>query len=181
MLLGFLSQFAAPFLTCLVLAVGVASTAIAVAARRGDDGRRRLRLAARVLAVGAALVVVIATNAPDSWPPSFSGDGDLVLSLGRGGLREWRVLLEEPDSLAAVLLVANVLLYVPLGFFARIGWQRTLPVLLCAALLSALVEALQWQALGRVGSTDDFLLNFAGALVGLILALPMTKHLSRRR
>lgn len=168
---GFRSQFQGPLLAAAAVALVAVMAAVSVAVRRRPEGRRSLGAACRVLAVGAGAVVVLATAAPDTWPPMLASDGDLVIEPGEGGLGEWQVLLEQPNSLAAVLLVANVLLYLPLGFFARLGWHRSLPVLAGAAALSAAVETLQWQALGRVASTDDFLLNVGGAAVGLLLAL----------
>lgn len=178
-MLGFRSQFEGPFLASVGLALFVLAAAVALGVRGRADGAANRRQVARLLAFGAGLVIVVATAVPDRWPPVINSGGDLALSIGRGGLSDWRVLLDQPDSLAAVLLVANVLLYVPLGLLALFGWQRPLLVLPTAAALSIVIEVAQWQALGRVGSTDDFLLNMTGAVVGLVLALTVrsaTRH-----
>lgn len=133
-------------------------------------GRRATKPAAQVLAIGSGVVIAIATALPQDWPPLW-GRGDLALDIGSGGLSDWRVLVEDPNSLAAVLLVANVLLYVPLAFFWITGWSgRTALVLLGCLLLSVSVELAQLAVLEGVASIDDVLLNAAGAIAGAILA-----------
>lgn len=176
---GFRSQFHGPLIAACIVAAGAVLAALLLFARRRSERRPGMRQSFRVLAVGAAAVVVLATATPDAWPPLVRPDGDLVLQPGRGGLSEWRVLLQQPDSLAAVLLVANIALYVPLGFAARLGWQRTRPVLAAILTLSISVEVLQWRVLGRVGSTDDVLLNVAGGALGVLLACVVAAPESR--
>lgn len=121
-----------------------------------------------MLALGSAIVVVIATALPRDWPPRFA-PGDLALELGRGGLSDWRVLYEHPDSLSAVLLLANVLLYIPLAIFGVVGWPRHgfLVWAGCVA-LSLGVESAQLLFLDGVASTDDVILNVGGATVGAV-------------
>jgi hypothetical protein len=122
-----------------------------------------------VLAFGSLVVVVIATALPRHWPPHL-GRGDLVLELGRGGLSDWRVLYEDPNSLSAVLLLANVLLYIPLGFFGVVGWPRWTPAIWLGCLaVSLLVELAQRVFLDGVASLDDVLLNIGGATIGVVL------------
>lgn len=180
-LFGIWSQFQGPILAAALVA-GVTVMAVALmAARRRAVRRRGPGAACRVLAVGAAVLVVVCTASPATWPPVLATDGDLVLGLGQGGLGEWRVLFEQPSSLAAVLLVANVLIYVPLGFFGRLGWRRSLPVLAGAAALSSAIEVVQWGGLGRVASTDDFLLNVGGAALGVLLAAVTAARAAPRR
>jgi VanZ family protein len=113
---------------------------------------------------------------PRDWPPHF-GPGDLVLELGRGGLSDWRVLYENPNSLSAVLLVANVLLYIPLATFGVLGWpRRTLSVFAGCLLLSLLVELAQRAFLDGISSLDDVLLNAGGALIGAILGAGLVRR-----
>jgi hypothetical protein len=173
-MLGFRSQFHGPFVVAVAVMCLAILAALVLLARERSHGRPGHRPAARALAAGAAGVVLVATAAPHSWPPQLHPDGDLVLQLGGGGL----AVLAEPGSLAAVLLVANVLLYVPLGFTARLAWPRTLPVLAGIVGLSVLIEVVQWQWLGRVACTDDVVLNAAGGVMGIMLAASV---LARRR
>jgi hypothetical protein len=135
----------------------------------------------RVLAVGSAMVIGAAMGLPLSWPPRWEGLGDLVLQPGRGGLSDWRVLFDARESLAALLLVANVLLYIPLSLFATFAWPtaRSRILLGCLA-LSLLVELVQLILLARVASVDDVLLNMAGAVIGYLVALGLLRYQKHR-
>lgn len=135
-----------------------------------------------MLAVGSAIVVVIATALPRHWPPRFA-PGDLELELGRGGLAAWRVLYENPNSLSAVLLLANVLLYIPLGVFAVVGWPRHgFVVWMGCVALSLGVELAQLVLLDGVASTDDVILNVGGATLGTLAgAVIVARGRARRR
>jgi glycopeptide antibiotics resistance protein len=75
--------------------------------------------------------------------------------------------------LALFDIVANVLLFVPFGYFLvralpRRSWPRTLAL---AAALSASVEWFQVYSHHRMPSTTDILTNVLGAGLGLLLAL----------
>lgn len=137
--------------------------AAGIASRKGSRERGR-RLAARILAGGSALVVVLATAVGPIDP-----DGDLVLRPGGAGLGDLDQILADPNSLAGVLLVSNVLLYLPVTLFGRLGWpEHPGRVLLFALLLAISIETAQFLWLGRVASTDDVLLNFLGATIGFL-------------
>lgn len=75
--------------------------------------------------------------------------------------------------------IANILLYLPLGFFfvlsvARQRQQAVLPVaVLCGALLSLSVELTRSYDAGRVTSFSDFYTNTLGTLLGGLAALPL--------
>lgn len=168
-MLGLWSQFDFSLWLAGLLALGAVLAAIATAIWRMTAGRQAVAPAARVLAVGTTLVVVVSTGLPHGWPPVWAF-GDLVLQPGRGGLAEWRVLVDSPDSLAAVLLLSNVALYVPVGLFGVLGWPaRRRSVLLACVALSLGIELVQLAALDRVASTDDVLLNMAGSVLGVLL------------
>jgi glycopeptide antibiotics resistance protein len=64
-----------------------------------------------------------------------------------------------------VQVVGNLLVFAALGFFLPIRYPvGLLSILLIAAAGSTLIETLQYVlALGRVSSTDDVLVNTAGA------------------
>jgi VanZ family protein len=69
-------------------------------------------------------------------------------------------------------IVANVLAYLPLGFFVALLPPRATPALraaiaaLAGAVLSAAMETLQWFLPARSASTTDLVANAAGALAG---------------
>jgi hypothetical protein len=178
---GLWSQFAFSLRISLLVAMATAVTAGVVAIRRRRARRPVLAPTSRVLAVGCAMVVVTAMSLPHTWPPQWEGIGDLVLAPGRGGLSDWRVLIEEPNSLAAVLLVANVLLYIPLSLFSTLAWPGIGgPVLLGCLALSLLVELVQLVLLGRVASVDDVLLNMAGAVIGHAIGVGLLRYRDHR-
>jgi hypothetical protein len=175
-MLGLWSNFEAPLQLASTVAFVTVATIAFVALRRRRIGVSWEEVA-RIGLVGSVLVVLLATALPRAWPPG--GAGDLVLLPGRGGLADWRVLLEAPSSLAAVLLALNVVLYLPVGLFAGIlRPDRPGRVLGGAIGLSVLVEAWQLGVIGRVASTDDVLLNASGAAIGLGLARWMTSRRS---
>jgi glycopeptide antibiotics resistance protein len=64
----------------------------------------------------------------------------------------------------------NLLAFVPVGILGvRLGW-RPGSILLVAAGLSGVTEVLQLFSTTRFPSTTDFILNTAGALIGLMIA-----------
>jgi len=135
----------------------------------------------RVIAVGSAFSIVAATAVPYTWPPVRYGLGDLVLVPGRGGMGDLAQILAAPGSLAAILLAANVLLYIPLTLAAAVGWpQRSATILLAALLLSLSVETVQYLVLERVAATDDVILNMTGAVMGLAAGIAIRNQLSER-
>ncbi|WP_199424752.1 VanZ family protein [Actinotalea solisilvae] len=80
---------------------------------------------------------------------------------------EWAV-----PTLGAVEVMANVVLFVPVALLAGVLTRRPLVVLLAASGASLLLEVLQAFAtgLGRSCSTNDWLANTLGALLGTVLA-----------
>jgi hypothetical protein len=169
---GLLSQFG--FNLALAAAVVVLSGAAAsiVAVRRRREGRPRWPAVARVLTAGAVPLILVTTALPNGWPIRWVPGGDLVLEPGTGGLRTWATDLSEfPQTLASILLVANVALYVPLAFFAVIGWGGRYRgrILLGCLVLSLTVELVQYAGLEGVAATDDVLLNMLGAVSGYLL------------
>jgi len=148
---------------------------------RSRDARQATKHVSRVLAVGAVFVIFVATGLPRDWPLHWGG-GDLKLRLGQGGLGEWRHIINEPNSLAALLIILNVVLYIPLAFFATLGWRRNVLAVLAACLLVSLgVEFAQLVALNGVAATDDVLLNFSGAVGGTIIGVIAVRRPQRPR
>lgn len=158
-----------------LLALGVVVTAV-ISWRSRAAGRS----AARGLAAVSLLAILAATVTPQSWPPERDGWGDLVVAPGGDSLGRLEVLHADPNSLAAVLVVLNVALFVPLAGFAVLGWGRPWTVLLVAVAVSMGIETVQLVALSRVAATDDVILNLAGAVLGIGLGRVIA-HAARRR
>jgi VanZ family protein len=72
-------------------------------------------------------------------------------------------------------LVANILLYIPFGFFGvrAFGRWAALPILLAAAALAAGVELGQFHDQGRVTSMGDVYADTIGGGVGVIVAMAL--------
>nr|WP_281387175.1 VanZ family protein [Jiangella mangrovi] len=87
--------------------------------------------------------------------------------LDAGCAVEWSV-----PTLGAVELMANVVLFAPLVLLAGVLTRRPVAALLAASALSALIELVQAlvPALGRSCSTNDWLSNTLGAVLGAALA-----------
>lgn len=135
---------------------------------------RSVGRALEVLGLGSVLVAVCATTLPDTWA-GWEGFGDVVWRPGGDTLGRLGEVVRRPDSLAAWLLVGNVLLYVPGLFLLALVW-RPRAAFLTGVTASLVAEALQFAALSRVASVDDLILNAAGAGVGVLLALSLRRH-----
>jgi VanZ family protein len=175
---GLLSQFGDSVGAVLVVMSVSAVVAAVVAIRRARSGYKWLSPVARILTAGSALVVAAATATPFS--SGFSPDGDLVLAPGGAGLGDLDQIVADPTSLAAILLLSNILLYVPLAFFAAISFhpRRHLALVVCLA-LSLAAETTQYLLLERVAATDDLILNMVGSLIGYALASMLFRRSSR--
>jgi hypothetical protein len=177
---GFVSYYALSVKLAFYIAL-IFSVIAAVIILRSRDARQATKHVSRVLAVGSVLVIFVATGLPRDWPLHWGG-GDLRLALGEGGLGDWRHLIDEPNSLAALLIVLNFVLYIPLAFFATLGWRRHPGRVLLACLVVSLgVELAQLYVLDGICATDDVLLNFAGAIAGTILGMIAVRHPARSR
>ncbi|WP_315092928.1 VanZ family protein [uncultured Cellulomonas sp.] len=76
-------------------------------------------------------------------------------------------------TLGAVELMVNVILFAPVALLAGVLTRRPVAALLGASAASLVVEAVQAfvTVLGRSCSTDDWLSNTLGALLGALLAV----------
>jgi drug/metabolite transporter superfamily protein YnfA len=176
---GLVSYYAFSLKLAFYIAV-VTSVAAALVILRSRDARHAIKPVSRVLAVGWVLVIAVATGFPRDWPPDW-GAGDLELIPGTGGLSNWRDVIREPNTLDSLLIVLNVVLYVPLAFFLTLAWpQRPGRVLAACVGLSLVVEIAQLVVLDGVAAVDDVFLNMAGAVVGVVLGLAVSRRPSRR-
>jgi hypothetical protein len=167
------SSFREALLALLVLGV-LGSVVAVVRARRASSGHR-VRAGARILTGSAVLGVVLATAMPRSWPPVWQTDGDLVLTPGRDTLGRLGQIFSS-GGIEDLLVLGNVAIYVPLGFFMTVAGARPFRAMFAAGALSAAVESLQMLGLGRVASIDDWLLNIIGAALGVATAKAMTSR-----
>ncbi len=112
-------------------------------------------LATRVLLGLSAITVVLVTLVPTRR------------ALLVGCTIEW-----ELPQLGAVESMANMILFVPVALLAGILIRRPVVALLIASGASMVIETVQAlvPALGRSCSTNDWLYNSLGALLGALLA-----------
>jgi glycopeptide antibiotics resistance protein len=121
-----------------------------------DDAADRSRALHRLATAGAVLAIVAATAAWDfldhphwykvSWVPFATG------------------LVRPLDMLA------NIALYVPLGFLLSFKRRRLLATLAIACALSMAMEFTQVWSHSRFPSATDVLLNLVGSYLGVRLA-----------
>jgi hypothetical protein len=157
----------------------IALIVAAIAASVAPEGERMRRFA-RVSCAGAAACAAAATTT------GLGDGGGFVWGLGDGGLNQWSDDLRRfPDTIQSVLLVGNVVLYIPLGLFAAVGWPERRVLLLGVALgVPIVIEALQAVFLRGVGSLDDVVLNVIGVLGGWLIGTAIvlrTRALTRNR
>jgi VanZ family protein len=129
----------------------------------------------RLIALAALGILVITL-----WPASGLGGTriDLVPLSDFWAEDPYRTSNLMPAIIAAI---ANVLLFIPLGFLVGIRWRsfdRWTTVLALGIGLSLSIETVQFGLGGHDSSVDDVLLNAVGAVSGHGL-LRMLRHWSR--
>jgi glycopeptide antibiotics resistance protein len=126
------------------------------------------------------LLLTAATVAVLTLPPGLEGHRVVELVPFQDIRRNLRELPSSDTQFWA--MVANVLLFVPVGAFAPLRFPRLdrLPrVLLLCAGVSAGIEAFQFVVGSHSTATDDILLNTLGGLLGF-LAMRMARAGLRR-
>ena len=86
--------------------------------------------------------------------------------------------LNQPRALAGEFVslprddeqVANIFLYLPIGFFGRFVWRKLVPTVLFGFALTAGIETMQIFVAGRAGSVTDIRNNTIGAIAGGLAA-----------
>jgi hypothetical protein len=177
---GLWSQFGPNVLLTVAIVVGSVSAATVLALRQRRHGEPVLRPVARLLAWCSVAVIIAATL---GFRGMDGGDGNWVLGLGDGGLR-WGIedLGIFPHTVQSILLVGNIILYVPLGLFGAFGTPdgRRGRVFLACAGVSLAIELLQANVLGGQGATDDVVLNLLGLTIGWVLGLAVIRFTGLR-
>lgn len=140
-----------------------------------------LDLAARraAAALFAVFVLVVAIIVFWPGPPDPGGQSGLELFLRdqhRSGLPGW-------IDFNLVQNLANVVMFLPIGFLGALAaGRRHYLVVVLAGVGSGLIELTQLLLLpGRVASLEDVGANTAGALLGLLLAVPTLRRRRKRR
>jgi glycopeptide antibiotics resistance protein len=128
---------------------------------------RRLQVVSAVLLVTFGLVVAIITF----WPGPPAPDGQRALK--HFLLQAYNRGLPRLISFDRIEFSANVLMFMPIGFFgalalARVRWL-ILPAAVCASAVIEIVQAVRMPE--RVGTPNDVIANSLGALLGYLLAL----------
>jgi VanZ family protein len=138
-----------------------------------------------LLAVAAATFIIVYGSL---YPFAFSDRGGLDAAV-QGLLATWRTVRSSRGD-----LIANVLLYMPFGFFAALSVGRRgafVPIAVAAAaglVLSGAIEIAQFYDAGRDSQMTDVYANTGGALLGAIAAgivaragrLPLIGEIERR-
>jgi VanZ family protein len=133
----------------------------------------RSRNCAIVTAI-AAIVIVYGSLYPFDFSLPASGPGPFATLLN-----SWANRPSRGDFLA------NILLYMPLGFFGtlsfsqRVGFWRRLPVVVAGgALLSLTMELTQYYDVGRDTEATDLYANTIGTFIGASAAMLFSNRLS---
>ena len=144
----------------IVYAACAAAVVAALPSLRQRRWARAVRVAGAVLLVGGILTVLSTTLRGSSAPT-----GRVNLVPGASFVE----LFSADYRNAAENVVGNVLLFLPLGFFATIVFGRRLTqVTLAAAALSTCIELTQLALGERWVDIDDVILNTGGAFVGAL-------------
>lgn len=119
-------------------------------------------------AVAVALVygLMLATV---GWWPTHVDSGLALADLSVVRVAAHLVAVQPVQVVAATEVLANVLLFLPVGVFIALGWRRAiaLDAVLVAAVISLAIETVQWLApIDRTASIMDLLANAAGGLLG---------------
>ncbi len=138
---------------------------------------RWLRLTAIVLLVGFCLAVGVITFWPG--PPDPDGQRALQAFLTRAH-RSGRLPLWV--TFGKIEFGANIVMFVPIGFFGALALPRLRWLIVPAAVVgSVCIEWLQAARLpDRFGTVRDVVANGIGALVGFLLAAAVLSMLMRR-
>lgn len=141
-----------------------------------EPALRRLRVLSAIALATFALIIAVITLWPG--PPSPDGQSRLREFLRAGqayGIPYWL-------TFDLVEFVANVVMFMPIGFFGALVLTRhRWLIVLAAAAGSAGIETIQAMALPlRYGTVRDVVSNTLGALLGYLLAAAIVAVLHTR-
>ncbi|MEU8132814.1 VanZ family protein [Streptodolium elevatio] len=154
------------------LVAGACVLGVRLRVRQGRDPAEALRFTAAEAGIAAGTL-------PWVWMILTPAYGERAVSAVP--LRDLAATLTSTPVDAFVQVGANLVVFVPLGFFLPMRWPGFAGVprmALLGAVVSGLLETGQYVLdMGRVSSVDDVLMNTAGAAVGAYLA---RVHVARR-
>lgn len=79
-------------------------------------------------------------------------------------------------------ILGNIILFVPLGFFAYIIFKgNKIKTLLFCLATTLSVEIVQLMLPARLCDVDDLITNFAGSYIGLILAIKFVSYINKKK
>lgn len=142
----------------------------------GEPALRRLRVVSAVLLIAFCVAVAVITFWPG--PPDPDGQHALKVFLLRAhmnGLPLW-------ITFGKIEFGANIVMFLPIGFFGALALPRFRWLVVPAALLaSVVIEVVQAARLpDRFGTPRDVVANGLGALGGYLLAILLLAVLRRR-
>jgi glycopeptide antibiotics resistance protein len=76
--------------------------------------------------------------------------------------------------------LANIALYIPIGFLGRLVWRSAARAAGFGTALTVFIETCQYGIVGRDGSITDIRNNAAGAILGALLAVTAVRFRRRR-
>ncbi|PRA81980.1 VanZ family protein [Microbacterium sp. MYb66] len=87
------------------------------------------------------------------------------------------------SSAVALEFLANVALFVPIGFLLPLAWPRLKlwQAVLIGGVMSAVIESVQGLMPSRIPAVSDLIANTGGTLVGALVALMLLSLLPRGR
>ncbi len=156
----------------LVTIAWIAATTVVISAAVGAISHRGG--ADRAVIVGRLEVVWLVA--------ALAGVVILTLQPGLDGLGSTLLPVLNPVSNTRLAdAVANVALFVPVGFFATMAWSRSeRPVVRATGLafvVSLSVEFAQWVLpIGRSAQTNDLIFNTLGGFIGAMAGIVVVRH-----
>ncbi|MGS0685305.1 VanZ family protein [Nakamurella sp. GG22] len=142
----------------------------------GEPALRRLRVVSAGLLIAFCVAVAVITF----WPGPPDPDGQRALKVfllraHRNGLPLW-------ITFGKIEFGANIVMFLPIGFFGALALPRLRWIIVPAALLASVaIEAVQSTRIPeRFGTPRDVIANGLGALGGYLLAVLVLRLLRRR-
>ncbi len=142
----------------------------------GEPALRRLKAVSVALLIGFCVAVAVITFWPG--PPDPDAQRELkvfLLHAHLNGLPMW-------ITFGKIEFGANIVMFLPIGFFGALALPRLRWIVVPAALLASVaIEAVQAARMPeRVGTPRDVVANLLGALGGYLLALAVLRFIRRR-
>lgn len=158
--------------------------------KQTDPGTEIMRLFFVCYLTGLANLVLVPNNLwTYIWNRVFLGSGGCEVGpLFSGGfnfeptLLKWLLGEHTIGSWVRTMLLGNLLMFVPMGFFLPFVSQRITKgtILPLAVAIPVVIEVLQ-PVVGRSFDIDDLMMNFAGILVGYLAAAGIQAVMKKTR